>query len=126
MHCRFLAGSDSATNSPSNSTGISRRVKSKERAGRARKEIKYRVRMSSEGEEVSPSAAVKQRKQKKSSNETTHTFLKKLGLENYYKLFAEQEIDRSALKELTDEDLEEIGVTSATHRSAIIQSINEK
>jgi len=123
---RFLAGSDSATNSPSNSTGISRRVKSKERVGRTRKQIKYRVRMSSEGEEVSPSAAVKHRKQKKSSNETTHTFLKKLGLENYYKLFAEQEIDRSALKELTDEDLEEIGVTSATDRSAIIQSINEK
>jgi len=123
---RFLTGSDSANSSPANSTGITKKMKSKERVGsrgRPRKQNKYIVRKTSEGEEGSP---VKNNKQKKSSNETTHTFLKKLGLENYYKLFAEQEIDRMALKELNDGDLEEIGVTSATHRNAIIESIKEK
>ena len=51
-------------------------------------------------------------------------WLKKLGMSEYVRRFAENDIDVSVLRHLTDQDLEEIGV-SPGHRRKILASIAE-
>jgi class 3 adenylate cyclase/predicted ATPase len=52
-------------------------------------------------------------------------WLKKLGLEQYAHCFAENDIDLSILHDLTDQDLEKIGVRSLGHRRRLLQAIEE-
>src|SRR4029450_13177259 len=51
-------------------------------------------------------------------------WLKQLGLEQYAQRFAENEIDVTVLRHLTDQDLREIGV-SLGHRRKILAAIRE-
>ncbi len=50
-------------------------------------------------------------------------WLEKLGLSEYAQRFAENDIDFSILAELTDQDLEKIGVSSLGHRRKILRAI---
>src|SRR5579863_7606173 len=50
-------------------------------------------------------------------------WLKKLGMSGYAERFAENDIDFSILPELTDQDLEKIGVASLGHRRKILRAI---
>jgi predicted ATPase/class 3 adenylate cyclase len=50
-------------------------------------------------------------------------WLKSLGLEQYVDCFAENDIDFSVLQDLTDEDLEKIGVRSLGHRRKLLRAI---
>src|SRR5262245_15914101 len=52
-------------------------------------------------------------------------WLKSLGLEQYVGCFAENDIDFSILHELTDQDLEKIGVRSLGHRRKLLRSIGD-
>src|ERR1700752_2283121 len=51
-------------------------------------------------------------------------WLKSLGLERYGQLFAENYIDDSVLRDLTDSDLEKIGVPLG-HRKKLLRAIAE-
>ena len=51
-------------------------------------------------------------------------WLNKLGLEQYAQRFADNDIDPSVLRDLTDHDLEKIGV-SLGHRRKILRAIAE-
>ena len=51
-------------------------------------------------------------------------WLKQLGLEQYTQRFAENEIDVTVLRHLTDQDLREIGVPLG-HRRKILAAIRE-
>ncbi len=51
-------------------------------------------------------------------------WLEKLGLSQYAQRFAENDIDSSVLRDLTDADLEKIGV-SLGHRKKILRAIAE-
>jgi class 3 adenylate cyclase/predicted ATPase len=51
-------------------------------------------------------------------------WLEKLGLGQYAQRFAENDIDFDILKDLTDQDLEKIGVTSLGHRRKLLRAIN--
>src|SRR6185312_6086961 len=51
-------------------------------------------------------------------------WLEKLGLEQYAKLFSDNDIDVSVLPHLTDQDLKDLGV-SLGHRRKIFAAINE-
>src|SRR5215468_8855127 len=50
-------------------------------------------------------------------------WLEKLGMPEYAKRFADNDIDFSILPELTDQDLEKIGVASLGHRRKILRAI---
>src|SRR5215468_9862501 len=50
-------------------------------------------------------------------------WLEKLGMSEYAEHFSENDIDFSILPELTDQDLEKIGVTSLGHRRKILKAI---
>jgi class 3 adenylate cyclase len=50
-------------------------------------------------------------------------WLKQLGMQEYIQQFAENDIDFSILGELTDQDLEKIGVTSLGHRRKLLHAI---
>jgi class 3 adenylate cyclase len=50
-------------------------------------------------------------------------WLKRLGLERYAQCFAENDIDFSILHDLTDQDLEKIGVRSLGHRRTLLRAI---
>ena len=50
-------------------------------------------------------------------------WLQSLGLSEYADRFAENDIDISILPELTDQDLEKIGVVSLGHRRKILRAI---
>ena len=50
-------------------------------------------------------------------------WLEKLGLGQYAQRFAENDIDFDILSELTDQDLEKIGVTSLGHRRKLLRAI---
>ena len=50
-------------------------------------------------------------------------WLEKLGLSAYAQRFADNDIDFSILPELTDQDLEKIGVASLGHRRKILRAI---
>jgi class 3 adenylate cyclase len=50
-------------------------------------------------------------------------WLQKLGLGQYAQTFAENDIDFAILADLTDQDLEKIGVTSLGHRRRLLRAI---
>jgi class 3 adenylate cyclase len=52
-------------------------------------------------------------------------WLKSLGLEQYVHCFAENDIELSILHDLTDQDLEKIGVRSLGHRRKLLRAIAE-
>ena len=52
-------------------------------------------------------------------------WLEKLGLSEYSQLFAENHIDFTLLRDLTDVDLKELGVASFGHRRKILRAIAE-
>ena len=51
-------------------------------------------------------------------------WLKKLGMSEYAERFAESDIDTSVLRDLTDQDLKELGV-SLGHRRKMLRAIAE-
>jgi len=51
-------------------------------------------------------------------------WLEKLGLEQYAQRFAENEVDVTVLRHLTDQDLREIGIPLG-HRRKILAAIHE-
>ena len=53
----------------------------------------------------------------------TADLLEKLGLGQYAQRFAENDIDFAILSELTDQDLEKIGVPSLGHRRKLLRAI---
>ena len=50
-------------------------------------------------------------------------WLKQLGMREYIQRFAENDIDFAILSDLTDQDLEKIGVTSLGHRRKLLRAI---
>ena len=50
-------------------------------------------------------------------------WLRRIGLEQYAQRFAENDIDFSILNDLTDQDLEKIGVASLGHRRKLLRAI---
>ena len=52
-------------------------------------------------------------------------WLTALGLERYAQAFADNDIDAQTLRELTAEELKELGVTSLGHRKRILAAIAE-
>ena len=52
-------------------------------------------------------------------------WLQKLGLGQYAQRFAENDIDFAILRDLTDQDLEKIGVASLGHRRQLLRAITE-
>jgi len=52
-------------------------------------------------------------------------WLERLGLGQYTQHFAENDIDLEILRDLTDQDLEKIGVTSLGHRRKLLRAIAE-
>ena len=50
-------------------------------------------------------------------------WLKRLGLAQYAHCFAENDIDFSILRDLTDSDLEKIGIQSVGHRRKLLRAI---
>src|SRR5262249_38011873 len=51
------------------------------------------------------------------------TFLKRFGVEQYAHCFAENDIDFSLLRDLTEQDLEKIGIQSLGHRRKLLRAI---
>ena len=49
--------------------------------------------------------------------------LKKLHLEEHYPVFVSNEVDVPALKEMTDDDLLELGIRNKNERKAILKSV---
>ena len=52
-------------------------------------------------------------------------WLRGLGFEQYTRCFAENDIDSSILRDLSDEDLEKIGVASLGHRRKLLRAITD-
>src|SRR5262244_3802565 len=52
-------------------------------------------------------------------------WLKRLGLAQYLECFAENDIDFSVLRDLTDADLEKIGIRSLGHRRKLLRAITD-
>ena len=52
-------------------------------------------------------------------------WLKELGMSQYARHFAENDIDLTLLRDLTDQDLEKIGVASLGHRRKMLRAIGE-
>ena len=50
-------------------------------------------------------------------------WLERLGLGQYAQRFAENDIDLAILSDLTDQDLEKIGVTSVGHRRKLLRRL---
>jgi hypothetical protein len=50
-------------------------------------------------------------------------WLEKLGLSEYAERFAENDIDFTILGDLTDQDLEKIGIASLGHRRKVLRAI---
>ena len=50
-------------------------------------------------------------------------WLEKLGLSEYAQRFAENDIDFTILADLTDQDLEKIGIASLGHRRKLLRAI---
>ena len=55
----------------------------------------------------------------------TASWLEKLGLKQYAKCFAENDITLAILRDLTDQDLKELGVASLGHRRELLRAIAE-
>ena len=60
-----------------------------------------------------------------SAREEIEDWLDKLGFGQYARCFAENEIDFSILGDLTDQDLEKIGVGPLGHRRKLLRAIAE-
>ena len=52
-------------------------------------------------------------------------WLEKLGMSEYARRFAENDIDFAILGDLTDQDLEKMGVVSLGHRRLLLRAIAE-
>jgi len=52
-------------------------------------------------------------------------WLKKLGMSEYTERFVENHIDQNIIRELTDQDLKDIGVVSLNHRRKLLRAIQE-
>src|SRR5437588_7929290 len=52
-------------------------------------------------------------------------WLKQLGMSEYAQRFAQNDIDFAILPDLTDQDLEKIGVASLGHRRLLLRAIGE-
>ena len=52
-------------------------------------------------------------------------WLKKLGMSEYAERFAENHIDESVIRELTDQDLKDLGVVSLGHRRKMLRAIRD-
>src|SRR6516165_1634440 len=50
-------------------------------------------------------------------------WLRQLGMQEYIQQFAENDVDFAILGELTDQDLEKIGITSLGHRRKLLRAI---
>jgi SAM domain (Sterile alpha motif) len=50
-------------------------------------------------------------------------WLEKLGMSEYAERFAENDIDFTILSDLTDQDLEKIGIASLGHRRKLLRAI---
>src|ERR1700691_5925630 len=50
-------------------------------------------------------------------------WLKSLGMSEYAQRFAENDIDRTILGDLTDQDLKDLGVASLGHRRKLLRAI---
>ena len=59
------------------------------------------------------------------ATQQTASWLEKLGLGQYAKCFAENDITLAILRDLTDQDLKELGVASLGHRRELLQAIAE-
>ena len=59
------------------------------------------------------------------ATQQTASWLEKLGLGQYTKCFAENDITFAILRDLTDQDLKELGVASLGHRRALSRAIGE-
>ena len=59
------------------------------------------------------------------ATQQTASWLEKLGLGQYAKCFAENDITLAILRDLTDQDLRELGVASLGHRRELLQAIAE-
>ena len=94
-------------------------VKKPSRAGgkpaRARSSKASKLKRSSVPKAAHRSAATQQ----------TASWLEKLGLGQYAKCFAENDITVAILRDLTDQDLKELGVASLGHRRELLQAIAE-
>ena len=94
-------------------------VKKPFRAGgkpaRARSSKASKLKLSSVPKAAHRSAATQQ----------TASWLEKLGLGQYAKCFAENDITVAILRDLTDQDLKELGVASLGHRRELLQAIAE-
>ena len=62
--------------------------------------------------------------QKSKHASETYNFLKNIGLQRYYSVFEEQEIDRAALQDLSETDLEEVGIKNRSDRQAIMAAVH--
>lgn len=58
--------------------------------------------------------------------EDVRAFLQGIGFDQYFTLFAENDLDMTLLPQLTLEDMKEIGITSLGHRKKIIACIREQ
>jgi hypothetical protein len=59
------------------------------------------------------------------ATQQTASWLEKLGLGQYAKCFAENDITLAILRDLTDQDLKELGVASLGHRCQLLRAIAE-
>ena len=59
------------------------------------------------------------------ATQQTASWLEKLGLGQYAKCFAENDITLAILRDLTDQDLKELGVASLGHRRQLLRAIAE-
>ena len=96
---RLLNNSDSNTSSPAASLGMNKKIVEKYKAGKG------------------------DRKNKSSQQQSVLSILKKLHLEQHYPIFVSNEVDVEALKEMSDEDLIELGVMNANDRKAILKYV---
>jgi ankyrin repeat protein len=97
---RFLNNSDSNNSSPATSLGMNKVMVEK-----------YKV---SKGDT---------RRKKSSQQQSVLSVLKKLHLEQHYPIFVSNEVDVEALKEMSDDDLLELGVTNVNDRKAILKYV---
>ena len=56
---------------------------------------------------------------------TIAEWLTSLGLSEYTDCFVENHIDENIIRELTDQDLKDIGVVSLNHRRKLLRAIQE-
>ena len=67
----------------------------------------------------------KSKSKRKVSSKTVSVLgiLKKLHLEQHYPLFVANEVDVSALREISDDDLVEMGIKNSNDRKAILKHV---